>query len=90
MLINIPITLGILTLDQKSSKCSFIFEGLYFEYRIPNSVNIPICALSRPKRKLVCIRNKENIELEVIAIHIKDFETIVIRRNFFLSKKNFT
>lgn len=70
MQINTSITLGILTLDQKSSKCSFIFEGLYLEYKIPNSVNIPICALSRPKRKIVCIRNMENIELEETAIQI--------------------
>lgn len=79
MQINTSITLGILTLDQKSSKCSFIFEGLYLEYKIPNSVNIPICALSRPKRKIVCIRNMENIELEETAIQIKNSEIILYK-----------
>lgn len=37
-----------LTLDQKSSKCSLIFSGLNFEYKMANSVNIPIWALSNP------------------------------------------
>ena len=43
-------TLGMLTLDQNSSKCSLIFSVLYFEYRIASSVNMPMCALSRPVR----------------------------------------
>ena len=42
------LTFGMLTRDQKSSRCSLIFAGLYFEYRIANSVNIPMCALSKP------------------------------------------
>ena len=42
------LTLGMLTLDQNSSKCSLILVGLYLEYRIANSVNMPMWARSRP------------------------------------------
>ena len=42
-------TFGILTLDQKSSRCSFILDGLYLEYNMASSVNIPMWARSRPK-----------------------------------------
>lgn len=38
-----------LTRDQNNSKCSLIFAGLYFEYNMASSVNIPIWALSNPK-----------------------------------------
>ena len=40
-----------LTLDQKSSRCSRIFSGLYFEYNIASSVNMPMWALSKPGNK---------------------------------------
>lgn len=42
------VTLGIFTLDQNSSRCSLIFCGLNLEYRIANSVNIPMWARSSP------------------------------------------
>lgn len=45
---DIKLTFGMLTLDQNNSKCSLIFSGLNFEYKIANSVNIPIWALSKP------------------------------------------
>lgn len=46
--ISVVLTFGMLTLDQKSSRCSLIFSGLYLEYRIANSVNMPMWALSKP------------------------------------------
>lgn len=82
------ITLGILTLDQKSSKCSFIFEGLYLEYRIPNSVNIPMCALSRPKGKLVCIFKKSG-EYSIksnFSLHERFYNACNKEKKFFLKK----
>ena len=43
-------TLGMLTRDQKSSRCSLIFSGFNLEYNIANSVNIPMCARSKPEQ----------------------------------------
>lgn len=52
------LTFGMLTLDQKSSKCSLIFSVLYLEYKMANSVNIPIWARSKPGMKK---KNKKKI-----------------------------
>ena len=46
---NDTLTFGMLTRDQNNSRCSLSLAGLYFEYRIANSVNIPIWARSRPR-----------------------------------------
>ncbi len=56
-------TFGMLTLDQKSSRCSRILSGLYLEYRIASSVNIPMCARSRPEMEQ---KNqlKDNLEID--------------------------
>ena len=48
-------TLGMFTRDQKSSRCSLILDGLYLEYRMASSVNMPMWARSRPSAASISV-----------------------------------